>query len=69
MGATFAWLERTRSPAFNLGFAAGFETVAFSAARWVDKNVANVLGVNRSKARAPRSDRSRSTAPGRQFRR
>ncbi|MCU1452869.1 MAG: hypothetical protein JWN46_1015 [Acidimicrobiales bacterium] len=39
MRRTFAWLGRRRSPAFNLAFAAGFETVAYSSARWTDKHL------------------------------
>ena len=34
MAATFRFLRRRASPRFALAFAAGFETVAFSAARW-----------------------------------
>ncbi len=34
MRATYAWLERTRSAQFSLAFAAGSETMAYSAARW-----------------------------------
>ena len=34
MKAVFGWLSRSRSPGFNLAFAACAETVAFSAARW-----------------------------------
>jgi predicted metal-dependent hydrolase len=37
MAATFGFLRR-RSTRFGLAFAAGFETIAFVAARWVDKN-------------------------------
>lgn len=34
MGITFRFLRRRMSPRFALAFSAGFETVAFSAARW-----------------------------------
>ncbi|MEM7341141.1 MAG: metal-dependent hydrolase [Actinomycetota bacterium] len=32
--ATYRWLGRTRSPAFNVAFTAASETIAYSAARW-----------------------------------
>jgi predicted metal-dependent hydrolase len=37
-GRTFAWLGR-RSTRFGLAFAASFETIAFVAARWVDRRM------------------------------
>jgi len=39
MQRTFRWLSKTRSRSFNLAFAAGFETVAYSSARWVDAHL------------------------------
>lgn len=36
MARTYGWLERTRSASFNAAFAAGFETIAYSAARWLE---------------------------------
>ena len=39
MRRTFAWLSATRSRSFNLAFAAGFETVAYSSARWTDEHL------------------------------
>lgn len=39
MRRVYRWLGRTRSSAFNVAFAAGSETIAFSIARWVDRNV------------------------------
>ncbi len=36
MAASYRWLDR-RSTRFGLAYAAGFETVAFMVARWVDK--------------------------------
>ena len=39
MRRTFNWLGRTRSRNFNLAFAAGFETVAYSSARWTDEHL------------------------------
>lgn len=36
MDRTYGWLERTRTAKFNTAFAAGFEAIAFAAARWVD---------------------------------
>jgi hypothetical protein len=38
IGATFRFLRR-RSTRFGLAFAAGFETIAFVAARWVDRHL------------------------------
>lgn len=37
MAGTFGWLRRHTSDRFGLAFAAGFETVAFTAARWTAK--------------------------------
>ena len=37
MAWTFGWLRRHTSDRFGLAFAAGFETVAFTAARWTAK--------------------------------
>ena len=42
-----AWIFgklRTRSPLFGLAFAAGFECIAFTAARWVDKRTRLLRG-------------------------
>jgi len=39
MQRTYRWLNRTRSQRFNVAYAAGFEAVAFNAARWVDRHV------------------------------
>jgi hypothetical protein len=36
---TYGWLERSRSARFNVGFAAGSETIAFGIARWIDRHV------------------------------
>ena len=36
MAATYRSLERRTSPRFGVAFAAGFETVAYTAARWVE---------------------------------
>ena len=36
MRAVFAWLWKRRSREFSVAFAAAFETVAFTASRWVD---------------------------------
>ena len=38
MARTYGWLDRTRSLRFNLAFAAGSETIAYSIARWADGN-------------------------------
>jgi predicted metal-dependent hydrolase len=44
LGALDAWMARTyryldrRGPAFGLAYAAGFESVAFTAARWADRH-------------------------------
>ena len=40
---TYGWLSRSRSAAFNTGFAAGFETVAFCSAQWVGGRVAKLF--------------------------
>jgi len=37
IATSYRWLARRGSREFNLAFAAGFETVAFSAARWMDR--------------------------------
>ncbi len=42
MRRTYGWLEG-RSARFNLAFAAGFETVAYNAARWVDKKMGTLF--------------------------
>lgn len=39
MKRTYGWLSDTRSQRFNLAFAAGSETIAFTLARWVDDNL------------------------------
>jgi uncharacterized protein len=38
MGRVFRWLDR-RSVAFGLAYAAGFETIAFASARWIDTHL------------------------------
>jgi uncharacterized protein len=43
MGRTFRFLEAHTSARFGAAFAAGFETVAFSAARWVETHADDVL--------------------------
>ena len=43
MRRTFDWLNRTRSEAFGLAFAAGFETVAYTAARWIEARLGRLL--------------------------
>ncbi|MBI2708564.1 MAG: metal-dependent hydrolase [Actinobacteria bacterium] len=43
MRRTFAWLARRRSNRFHLAFAAGFEAVAYAAARWVDGRVTDLF--------------------------
>lgn len=43
MGRTYGWLSRRCSKNFSLAFAAGFETVAFSIARWTEKHSANLF--------------------------
>lgn len=43
MGATYRRLGR-RSPAFGLAYAAGFEAVAFTAARWADRHHEELFG-------------------------
>ena len=40
---TYRFVERHTSQLFGVAFAAGFETVAFCAARWVDMHADNVL--------------------------
>lgn len=39
----YGWLERTRSPQFNLAFAAGSETIAYSIARWTHDHQRDVM--------------------------
>ncbi|MCU1351176.1 MAG: hypothetical protein JWM05_385 [Acidimicrobiales bacterium] len=39
MRRTFGWLGRRGSPEFGLAFAAGFETIAYTSARWTDKHL------------------------------
>jgi uncharacterized protein len=39
MRATYRWMSRTRSPRFNLAYAAGFEAVAYAAARWTESHM------------------------------
>ena len=39
MRRTYGWLSRTRSQRFNLAFAAGSETIAFTLARWTEKHL------------------------------
>jgi predicted metal-dependent hydrolase len=39
MRRTYGWLSRTRSQKFNLAFAAGSETIAFTIARWSDEHL------------------------------
>jgi predicted metal-dependent hydrolase len=36
MRRTYGWLSKTRSQRFNLAFAAGSETIAFTLARWTE---------------------------------
>jgi predicted metal-dependent hydrolase len=43
MARTFAWLGRTRSPRFNVAFAAASESLAFGIARWVDRRADALL--------------------------
>jgi predicted metal-dependent hydrolase len=44
MARTYAWLARTRSHRFNLAFAAGSETIAFSIARWSERHHEKLFG-------------------------
>lgn len=39
MRRTYGWFSRTRSQRFNLAFAAGSETIAYTLARWTDENL------------------------------
>jgi predicted metal-dependent hydrolase len=41
---TYGWLGRTRTPNFNLAFAAGSETIAYSLARWSERHLAALFG-------------------------
>jgi uncharacterized protein len=43
MRRAYGWLDRTRSLRFNLAFAAGSETLAFSIARWTDRRSGTLL--------------------------
>lgn len=43
MRRTYGWFSRTRSLRFNLAFAAGSETIAFSLARWTEANLADLF--------------------------
>lgn len=43
MARIIGWLERTRSADFHLAFAAGFETIAYAGARWVDERTHSLL--------------------------
>ena len=43
MDRTCRWLSRTRSPEFNVAFAAGAETMAYSLARWTDRHIGRLL--------------------------
>lgn len=43
MRATFGWLWKRRSREFSLAFAAAFETVAFTSARWVDSRAESLF--------------------------
>ncbi len=43
ISASYRFLEKHTSPTFGVAFAAGFETVAFCAARWVDMYADDVL--------------------------
>ena len=43
MRRVFDWLHRTRSDAFNAAFAAGFETVAYTSARWVETRLGRLF--------------------------
>jgi uncharacterized protein len=43
MARSFAWLGRRRSSSFNLAFAAGFETVAYTTARWTDRHLGELF--------------------------
>ena len=48
-GRIFSWLKR-RGCRFGLAFAAAFETIAFVAARWVDRNQRHLRGADPSAA-------------------
>jgi uncharacterized protein len=43
MARTYRWLERRGGIRFGVAFAAGFETVAFATARWVDRRLPDLL--------------------------
>lgn len=46
------WMTRRRSREFNVAFAAGFEAVAFAAARWIDRHRRTLLtGADETPAR------------------
>jgi len=38
LAVSYCWLRRHMSREFNVAFAAGFEAIAFAAARWIDSN-------------------------------
>ena len=44
MQRTYGWFGRTRSRRFNLAFAAGSETIAFSIARWSERHHEKLFG-------------------------
>jgi predicted metal-dependent hydrolase len=44
MARTFGWLQRRGSDAFNAAFAAGFETVAYTVARWTEQRAGRLMG-------------------------
>ena len=43
MARAYGWLGRTRSLRFNLAFAAGSETIAYSLARWTDRHLGDLF--------------------------
>ena len=43
MRRTYGWLGRTRSQRFNLAFAAGSETIAFTLARWTEEHLGELF--------------------------
>ncbi len=43
MRGVFGWLHRSRSDAFNVAFAAGFETVAYTSARWTEARLDKLM--------------------------
>ena len=50
MAATYGWLQRSRSVRFNAAFAAGFEIIAYSAARWIEPQVDELFAGAHSEA-------------------